>query len=71
MIRNAKEEMKAKILERTEDFVALECGYVYFWPKRPVGAISAVELRLIADILDEKNAAWDKSVQDSLSGMHL
>ena len=50
------------------DFVALEDGYYYFMPNPPIGAISAAELRILADILDEKNKAWDTQVRKELGG---
>lgn len=48
------------------DFCTLEDGYVYFFPRRIVGALSAVDLRILADILDDRNAVWAKQVQDCI-----
>lgn len=45
-----------------DDLVTLEDGYVYYF-QRSAGALSAHNLRQIADILDEKNAEWDAIVQ--------
>jgi len=45
-----------------DDFITLEDGYVYFYPVHRKGAISASELRVLADILDAKNVEWHKQV---------
>ena len=49
-----------------DDLVALEDGYFYYFPSR-VGALSANELRVLADLLDKKNAAWHKQVCEEMS----
>lgn len=67
MGERAIDEIKASILARPGDFITLEDGYVYFWPARDsLGAISAAELRVIADLLDEKNKPWDEEVRTYL-----
>ena len=43
----------------------LEDGYQYYWPNGG-GAISASQLREIADELDRRNAEWDKQVKGEL-----
>lgn len=66
-----REELKAKmerISTERKQFITLEDGYVYFWPTGP-GAASASELRMLAEILDEKNAKWDAQVKEDL-GYH-
>jgi len=61
---SAEQEMRRRILERPNDFITLEDGYVYFWVGgEHRGALAAVKLRLIAQILDEKNAEWDAEVR--------
>lgn len=52
--------------EERGDFCPLEDGYIYFWPNRQCGAISSSELRILADILDDKNKAWDEQVTADL-----
>jgi len=49
-----------------DDFVALEDGYYYYYPEKARGAISASELRVLADILDAKNANWHKQVCEDI-----
>ncbi|MEM9512870.1 MAG: hypothetical protein AAF978_09365 [Cyanobacteria bacterium P01_E01_bin.48] len=39
-------------------------GYCYFFTQR--GALSAADLRIIADELDRRNEAWDKQVKEDL-----
>lgn len=53
--------------EERGDFIALEDGYVYFWPTRQLGALNSAELRIIADILDGKNRKWDAQVVKELT----
>ena len=59
-------------LERTltqgGEFVTLEDGYVYYWP-RAVGALDAELLRMISYILDDKNIKWGVQVEEDL-GKH-
>ena len=43
------------IAEGNKEFVTLEDGSVYYWSRQQGGALSASELRILADILDEKN----------------
>jgi hypothetical protein len=65
---DANEEAKARLLkianERGE-FGELEDGYVNWWPTDSSrgGAISAWQLRTLADELDKRNAVWDAVVQ--------
>lgn len=56
--------MKPKIVQMAEDadeFVKLEDGFVYYWPNKP-GAITAHELRFLADELDNRNAEYVKEL---------
>lgn len=50
----------------TEDFIVAEDGYVYFWQKGANGFLSAVNLRKIARLLDERNKNWDEEVAATL-----
>jgi hypothetical protein len=46
-------------------FVVGDDGYVVYWPDaRDIGACNSWELRVIADELDRRNAAWDEQVQN-------
>ena len=45
------------------DIVTLEDGYKYYWVAHK-GALSASNLRTIADVLDEQNKEWDRQVQE-------
>lgn len=60
-MNNKKDHIRAAA-EAYGDFVCLEDGYVYFYPGLPRGAMSSCDLRILADILDEKNAEWDAIV---------
>lgn len=56
---------KEIVLESMEsDVITLEDGYQYFDTTK--GALSAVDLRDIADELDRRNAEWDAKVQAEL-----
>ena len=46
-----------------DEFVTGDDGYVVYWPTdKRGGALSAWVLRVIADYLDARNAAWDAIV---------
>ena len=45
------------------DIDPLDDGYLYYWP-RSGGALSAYDLRSIANKLDELNKPWDDQVQE-------
>jgi hypothetical protein len=63
MNQQYRDELFSRIREREDDCVALEDGYIYDWPHRDtLGALSAIELRAIADVLDEKNKPWHDEV---------
>jgi len=49
--------------DKHDEFVQFEDGFVYYWPVGR-GGISAVHLRIIADELDRRNAAWEKDLAD-------
>jgi hypothetical protein len=50
-----------KLLEA--DIETLEDGYKYYWVKGK-GALSASQLRAIADMLDELNKDWNDKVNE-------
>ena len=60
------EPLKEKILHMANDrgeFVTGSDGYVYWWPESK-GYLSSVELRILADELDERNREWEKQIDD-------
>jgi len=62
-------EKKRLIIKVTEaDYAPLDDGYLYFWPDPAKGALSADNLRGIADELDRRNAPWDAHVQREVGG---
>lgn len=67
------EEAKAgilKVLMTRKALVVADDGYYVYWPSIDgsygYGYQTAEELRIVADILDEKNKAWDKEVRREL-----
>jgi len=71
---SVKEKMKSRILDvetQRNSFVTADDGYVVYWPPSGEqvgrGYQTAEELRLLAEILDEKNKAWDEEVHRELS----
>ena len=54
-----------------KEFVTLEDGYYYFWPDKSLGALAPAELRILADILDERNKAWDTQVHKDLAKLEV
>lgn len=44
------------------ELVTLDDGFVYFWPEANFGALSAHELREIADSLDRINKPWSDDI---------
>ena len=54
------------LAEAKGDFGRLEDGYWYYFSGRS-GAISARQLRVIADELDSRNWVWDEKVKQELS----
>jgi len=54
-----------KLTEYIEkDIVRGEDGFYIYWPTLGGGAYTAHCLRLIADVLDERNAPWQKELED-------
>ncbi len=59
---------KERVLElMLPDILTGDDGYKIWWPTKVNGAFSAHTLRLMADILDEKNLEWDKQIQEYFS----
>ena len=54
-----------KLADERGEFQALEDGFVYYWPSSG-GAISARQLRLLADELDRRNADWERQINDEI-----
>jgi hypothetical protein len=49
--------------EKMNEFVTLDDGFVYYWPSGFAGgALSAYQLREIADELDRRNEAWQADI---------
>lgn len=46
------------------ELVTLDDGFVYFWPQSNFGALSANELREIADSLDLINGPWSDNINE-------
>ena len=66
-----REEYKKRIIDLSSergDFVQMEDGYYVFWPtSQHRGFITAVELRILAQHLDDLNREWDEQVRKDLS----
>ena len=63
--QDKNEEHRKRVLECCKEYdeiVPLDDGYRYFWVKDR-GAMSAADLRIVADELDRQNEAWDKIVK--------
>ena len=59
---------KKAMLEKIEpELVFLEDGFCYWSPERK-GALSADDLRFIADVLDERNRPWMDHLKEYLLG---
>jgi type IV secretory pathway VirJ component len=50
-----------KMLEEQGELVTGDDGFVYYWPSKN-GALSAHDLRIIADELDRRNARWEAEI---------
>ena len=63
-VQNFKQSKREHIRKHVKDtLVTLDDGYKYFYPVDP-GAYSSDDLRIVADYLDELNAAWDKQIKE-------
>ncbi len=51
-------------IDRNGDFITGDDGYKHFAPTGR-GYLTASDLRVIADELDKRNAAWDAIIQES------
>ena len=45
------------------EFHTLEDGFFYYWPSQG-GALSAYQLRVLANHLDKLNAPWQKFIEN-------
>ena len=60
--------MRARLIEKVkEDLLVGVDGYAVYWPSCNRGALSALDLRAIADEIDRLNVVWDSIVQAELS----
>lgn len=67
MSSDRRQQIRATIEERGE-FMKMEDG-MYYWPKGNE-EMSANDLRIIADILDEENEDWDDQARQDLTPPH-
>lgn len=61
----AAEEYRDRLIancDKYDEIGPLDDGYRYFWIKDR-GALSARDLRIIADELDRRNKEWDEHIQ--------
>jgi hypothetical protein len=61
------ESYKNKLIKHIDDagdFVVSDDGYIYFFPEKSNGYLSAHQLRFIADELDKRNKPWDDSITE-------
>lgn len=62
---NARLEYKARILKQCfTDFYREVDGYWVYGPLTPRGYLTAKDLILIAELLNEANRLWDKQITD-------
>ena len=59
-----------KIVDERRDIITSDDGYQVFWPTEIRGYHTAHELRILADILDDRNKAWDEEVHRELRKEH-
>jgi hypothetical protein len=58
------EEHTALVRKRClSDIETGDDGYKCWWPLHGSGSLNAIDLRIIADYLDELNKEWDEEVQ--------
>lgn len=48
--------------EENNEFVILDDGFYYFWPKANAGAYSSWMLRVLADECDRRNKSWQEDI---------
>lgn len=56
-----------RLIEKVEDagdFITGDDGFVLFWPTESRGAFYSRHLRIIADELDRRNAAWEAKIAE-------
>lgn len=62
---NDAEEYRQRVIKRCDVFCEigpLDDGFQYFWIKDR-GAMSATDLRIIADELDQRNKDWQEQIE--------
>jgi hypothetical protein len=62
-----KKQERQRLIKKLEDFGCfdpLDCGFVHFWPVLQHGALSAEDLRAIADELDRRNVEIKKQYRE-------
>lgn len=60
-----------EVLDKHSDIIMAEDGYYVYWPDTVVGrgCCASHDLRVIADILDERNEEWDAQVKQHLAAL--
>lgn len=48
----------------TEDLVTGDDGFKVYWPSTAKGYLTAYDLRVVADYLDELNAPWQQQMDE-------
>jgi len=51
-------------IDEAGEWLTLDDGFLYFDPRPACGALSAANLREIADELDRRNAEWAKQIDE-------
>ena len=64
--RQAMSDRVIKMADERGEFQYLEDGFLYYWPSGG-GAISAEQLRTLADELDRRNAKWAADIEAHFS----
>ena len=65
-VKEHREKVIASCDENNE-IGPMEDGFQYFWGKKQYGAMSAADLRVIADELDRRNKGWEEQINRDLS----
>lgn len=53
-----------EVIDQNKDIIAGDDGFYIFWPTRiSSGALTAQDLRIIADELDRRNAPWQSQLE--------
>jgi len=62
-LTNPEKEHILQLTNERNELIMMEDGFYYYFPSGG-GGFSAHNLRILAEILDEKNAAWEKQIHD-------